>query len=137
MHHGAAAPGPFAHHRTIPSEASQTTHTAHPDARTTPTFTEDPHVTALHCSQQSLADCVRHDLVAACDAFGHSDFVLCSAVGGFAGQVYEKYLAAIRGAPGFAGPQQHPAWGETFGAVVSSSAMQAKPERGGQACCVG
>ena len=85
-----------------------------------------PQPTALHCSQQSLADCVRHDLVAACDAFSHSDFALCSAVGGFAGQVYEKYLAAIRGAPGFAGPQQHPAWGETFGAALSSSAMQAK-----------
>ena len=79
----------------------------------------------LHAARDQVADSLRPDLVATCDAFGHSDFVLGSAVGSFNGTVYESYLAAIKAAPGFAEPQSSPSWRDSFGSHLSSSSIAA------------
>jgi hypothetical protein len=66
-----------------------------------------------------VADALRKDLVATCDSFGHSDFVLGSAVGNFDGRVYETYLSAITSAPAFSTPQVNPPWATSFGASLA------------------
>jgi len=79
----------------------------------------------LHELRDEVADSLRPDLVATCDSFGHSDFVLGSAVGNFNGTVYESYLSAIKSAPGFAEPQACPSWQDSFGALLSSPQLVA------------
>ncbi len=75
----------------------------------------------LHRTRDTVADQLRGDLVATCDSFGHSDFVLGSAVGNFDGSVYESYLSAIRSAPGFSQPQSSPNWQQSFGQLFAAS----------------